>query len=183
MGDWNCDGVATVAVVRPGSGEVFVFDGWAATGADLDSDQQADDGLSLVFDSLPLAADLEILGAPVVELELAVDRPLALVVARLCDVDGHGASNRVTYGVLNLTHRDSDAEPVPLEPGRRYRIRLQLNDIAYAFAAGHRLRLALSTSYWPIVFPSPSPATVTVFVIDVSVPMFHVPNCDAGTAP
>jgi hypothetical protein len=35
VGDWNCDGIATVAVVRPGSGEVFVFDGWAATGTDL----------------------------------------------------------------------------------------------------------------------------------------------------
>jgi hypothetical protein len=35
VGDWNCDGIATVAVLRPASGEVFVFDGWAATGTDL----------------------------------------------------------------------------------------------------------------------------------------------------
>ncbi len=134
-----------------------------ATGADLDSDQQADDGHSLIFDSLPLAAGLEILGAPAVELELAVDRPLAFIVARLCDVDARGASARVTYGVLNLTHRDSHEEPTPLVPDRRYCIRLQLNDIAYAFPAGHRVRLALSTSYWPIVWPSPTPATVTIF--------------------
>jgi uncharacterized protein len=134
-----------------------------ATGSDLDTDQQVDDGCSLVFDSLPLAAGFEMLGAPAVELELAVDRPLALIVARLCDVDERGASSRVTYGVLNLTHRDSHAQPTPLEPGRRYRVRLPLNDIAYEFPAGHRLRLALSTSYWPIVWPSPAPATVTVF--------------------
>jgi len=130
---------------------------------DLDGDQQIDDGLSLLFDSAPLAAGFEILGAPVVELDLAVDRPLALIAARLCDVDGRGYSSRVTYGVLNLTHRESHAEPTPLEPGRRYRVRLQLNDIAHAFPAGHRLRLALSTSYWPIVWPSPQPVTVTVF--------------------
>jgi len=134
-----------------------------ATGADLDSDQRADDGYSLVFDSAPLANGIEILGAPTVELELAVDRPLALVAARLCDVDERGTSSRVTYGVLNLTHRDSHAEPTPLEPGKRYRVLVQLNDIAYAFLAGHRLRLALSTSYWPIVWPSPAPVTVTVF--------------------
>jgi uncharacterized protein len=134
-----------------------------ATGADLDSDQQVDDGHSLVLDSLPLAAGLEILGAPTIDLELAVDRPLAFVAARLCDVGPRGGSARVTYGVLNLTHRDSHEEPTPLVPGRRYRVRLQLNDIAYAFPAGHRVRLALSTSYWPIVWPSPAPATVTIF--------------------
>src|SRR5262249_12639791 len=99
-----------------------------ATGADLDGDQRADDGYSLVFDSMPLSDGFEILGAPVVELELAVDRPLALIAARLCDVDRAGASARVTYGVLNLTHRDSHAHPTPLEPGRRYRVQLQLND-------------------------------------------------------
>jgi uncharacterized protein len=130
---------------------------------DLDSDQRTDDGYSLLFDSLPLKDGFEILGAPVVELELSCDRPLGLLVARLCDVDERGASSRLTYGVLNLTHRESDANPTALEPGRRYRVRLQLNDIAYAFRAGRRVRLALSTSYWPIVWPSPSPATVTIF--------------------
>jgi putative CocE/NonD family hydrolase len=134
-----------------------------ATGADLDSDQQADDGHSLIFDTLPLSAGFEILGAPVVELELAVDRPLAFIVARLCDVDARGGSARVTYGVLNLTHRDSHEEPTPLVPGQHCRVRLHLNHIAYAFPARHRVRLALSTSYWPIVWPSPAPATVTIF--------------------
>ncbi len=29
LGDWNCDGDATVALLRPESGQVFAFDGWA----------------------------------------------------------------------------------------------------------------------------------------------------------
>ena len=66
---------------------------------------------SSLFDSLPFAEGIEILGAPILEMEIAVDRPLALLVARLCDVDASGASTRVTYGVLNLSHRHSDAEP------------------------------------------------------------------------
>ncbi len=33
LGDWNCDGTATVAVLRPTSGEVFTFDGWADRGS------------------------------------------------------------------------------------------------------------------------------------------------------
>lgn len=32
VGDWDCDGSATVALVRRGTGEVFVFDGWAGAG-------------------------------------------------------------------------------------------------------------------------------------------------------
>ena len=35
VGDWDCDGTATVAVLRPSSGAVFVFDDWATASADL----------------------------------------------------------------------------------------------------------------------------------------------------
>jgi hypothetical protein len=167
---------------------------WCPYGGDLDDDQRVDDGGSLVFDSLPLAEGFEILGAPVLELELAADRQVAFVAARLCDVDERGGSSRVTYGLLNLTHRDSDTAPAPLEPGRRYRVRLRLNDIAHGFAAGHRLRVALSTSYWPIAWPSPEPVTLTLFAgastivlpvrpprpEDASLPPFAAPE---GAAP
>ncbi len=134
-----------------------------ATGTDLDDEQREDDALSLTFDSAPLEERLEILGAPAVELELSVDQPVALVAVRLCDVDPLGSSLRVTYGVLNLTHRDGHAEPQPLEPGTRYRIRVPLNDIAHAFPRGHRIRIAVSTSYWPLVWPAPRPVTLTLF--------------------
>jgi hypothetical protein len=98
----------------------------------------------------------------VVELEVAADRPNAKIAVRLCDVHPDGASTRVTYGILNLTHRDGHERPTPLEPGRRYKIRLQLNDIAYAFPPGHRLRLAISTAYWPIAWPAPERFAVTL---------------------
>jgi hypothetical protein len=34
IGDWDCDGADTAALVRRASGEVFLFDGWARAGAD-----------------------------------------------------------------------------------------------------------------------------------------------------
>jgi hypothetical protein len=34
VADWDCDGLATVALVHRGSGEVFLFDGWATGGAE-----------------------------------------------------------------------------------------------------------------------------------------------------
>ncbi|MEM7123666.1 MAG: CocE/NonD family hydrolase [Pseudomonadota bacterium] len=137
---------------------------WCGFGlpGEIASDQRADDRGSLCFDSAPLAERTEILGAPVVELEVAADRPVAQVAVRLNDVAPDGASTRVTYGVLNLTHRDSHQHPKPLVPGERYRVRVQLNDIAHAFPPGHRLRIAVSSSYWPIIWPSPTPVTLTV---------------------
>jgi putative CocE/NonD family hydrolase len=131
-------------------------------GEDQADDQGEDDALSLVFDTPPLSETVEILGAPVLTLEIASDRPIATLIARLCYVHPGLESLRVSFGVLNLTHRDSHAEPTPLVPGQRYRVRIQLNDAGSTFPAGHRLRLALSTTYWPMVWPAPEPATVTI---------------------
>ena len=135
--------------------------GFASDG-DMPADQRPDDGGSLTFDSDPLATRIEILGAPAVILDIKVDRPVALLCARLCTVAPDGSVLRVSYGLLNLTHRDSHETPEHLEPGRWYRIRLQMNDVAHAFPEGHRIRVALSTSYWPIAWPSPAPAIVTM---------------------
>ncbi|HET6860017.1 MAG TPA: CocE/NonD family hydrolase [Streptomyces sp.] len=137
---------------------------WASYNAppDLPYDQREEDGGSLVFDSDQLTEQLEILGSPTVELELSVSEPVAMVVARLSDVAPEGPATRVSYGILNLTHRDTVGEPELLEPGRRYRATVQLNAVAQAFPPGHRIRLSLSTSYWPLAWPPPRPVTLTV---------------------
>ncbi len=148
---------------------------WYGFGAEGESpvDQREDDGKSMVFDSDPLMERLEILGAPVVTLDLAVDRPVAYVIVRLNDVASDGASTRVTYGVLNLTHRHDHEHPEPLEPGRRYRVRVVLNDTAYAFSEDHTIRLAISTSYWPVLWPAPEPVKLTLFT---GVSMLELPE-------
>jgi putative CocE/NonD family hydrolase len=130
---------------------------------DMPDDQRIDDGGSLTFDTDPLPAAAEILGAPVLELELASDKPQALVAVRLSDVHPSGAATRVTYGLLNLSHRASHEFPSPLNPGQRYRVAVRLNDLGQVIPKGHRLRVSVSTSYWPVAWPSPEPATLTVF--------------------
>ncbi|TDO16559.1 MULTISPECIES: CocE/NonD family hydrolase [Halomonas] len=134
-----------------------------AAGPDLAHDQREEDGGALVFETPPLEETLEIMGAPRVTLSLAADRPVAMVAARLSDVAPDDKATRVTYGLLNLTHRDSHAAPSALEPGRRYRVQVKLNDIAQVFPRGHRLRLSLSTSYWPLAWPSPESVRLTIF--------------------
>jgi hypothetical protein len=49
-----------------------------------------------------------------------------------------------------------------MTPGKRTKVRLVLPEVGYAFAPGERIRLALSTSCWPIVWPSPAPVTLTL---------------------
>jgi hypothetical protein len=136
--------------------------GLGGLGPELPSDQREEDGGSLVFDTAPLGEPVEILGAPVLALELAADRQSAMVVVRLNDLAPDGASLRVTYGVLNLTHRNGHERARALTPGARVKVRVQLNDIAHIFPAGHRIRVAISTAYWPILWPSPETVALTL---------------------
>ncbi len=138
---------------------------WCPTGApgDFPLDQRAEDGLSLTFTSAPLEQPLEILGFPEVTLTCASDCPNALVAVRLCDVAPQGASTLITRGLLNLTHRHGHESPEPLVPGQRYTVTIRLNAIGWVAPAGHRLRVAVSPTYWPWAWPSPEPVTLTIF--------------------
>jgi putative CocE/NonD family hydrolase len=138
---------------------------WASFGVpgDLPGDQSLDSFGSLEFDSEPLAARLELLGNASASVELAADRPVAILAVRLIDVAPDGRGTLVARGFLNLTQRESRESPAPLVPGRRYRVQVQLTGTAYAFPPGHKLRVALSSAYWPIIWPTPEPVTLTVF--------------------
>ncbi|MFW5876643.1 MAG: CocE/NonD family hydrolase [Myxococcota bacterium] len=134
---------------------------FAAT-PDLPHDQRQEDGGALVFDTAPLDRNLEIMGQPAVELDLESDQPVAMIAVRISDVAPDDRATRVTYGVLNLLHRHEHANPEPLVPGRRYRVRVELNDVAQSFPSGHRIRLSISTSYWPLAWPPPRPVRLGI---------------------
>ena len=129
---------------------------------DLPHDQREEDGGALVFNSEPLEEDLQILGAPELELEMSANRPVAMVAVRLSDMQPDNKVTRVTYGMLNLTHREGHAQPLPLTPGEVFRIRLRLNDVAQTFPRGHRLRISISSSYFPLAWPPPESARLSI---------------------
>jgi putative CocE/NonD family hydrolase len=137
---------------------------WCPFGSpdELPGDQAEDDLRSLVFDSKPLRERIEILGACELRLKLSSDRPGGLISARLEDVFPDGASARVSYALLNLTHRESHETPAALVPEEVFPVTIRLNDAAYAFLPGHRIRLSLSTAYWPLAWPPPSRFTLTL---------------------
>jgi predicted acyl esterase len=152
-------------------------------GRDQAGDQQEDDMRSLVFETPPLDRPIEILGAAIVTLDVASDRPVANLAVRLCDVHPSGESLRVSYGVLNLTHRDGHEKPAPLAIGERYRVRIQLNDAGSVFPAGHRVRLALSTAYWPMIWPSAEKATLRILSGTLDLPVRPPQATDARLSP
>jgi len=129
---------------------------------DLPHDQNEEDGGALVFDTPVLEEDIEILGCPEVELELKSDKPISMIALRLNDLCREGTSTRITYGLLNLTHIDGDEDPEALEIDNCYRVKIKMNYVAQNFPAGNKIRLAISTSYWPFAWPSPEPASLTI---------------------
>ncbi|PQO23483.1 peptidase S15 [Rhodobacteraceae bacterium WD3A24] len=134
-----------------------------ANPGDLPVDQRRDDAGSLVFETAPLAEPFEMAGDPDLTLCFSVDRPVALVAARLVDVAPNGAATRVSYGLLNLTHRDSHETPEALTPGEIYTVQVPFKHVAQTFRAGHRIRLSLSTNYFPLCWPAPEAVTMTVY--------------------
>ena len=132
------------------TGEYFPF----TYGPELPDNQLADDDVSVCIDSELLESDLAIVGSPDVTVTLSANKPTGLLVLRLCDLRPDGTSALITSGMLNLQHRNSFEFPQKLTPGETFTVELSLDQIAYRVPAGHRLRLAVSTSYWPFIWPS-----------------------------
>lgn len=132
-------------------------------GPEFAGDQAKDDSQSIIFESPALTDDMELAGQPAIELEFSVDKPVAHIAVRLNDVWPTGEVSRITYHLQNLTMRVSRGSPTPLEPGKRYRMRIKLDDIAYKVPKDHKLRVAISTSYFPMMWPAPEPVKLTVY--------------------
>lgn len=130
--------------------------------AESSTDQRADDAMSLCFDTRPLESDWSILGEAVLTLRVASDRPQAQIVVRVNSVAPDGVSAMVTFALLNLSHRGGSEHPEPMEPGQFETVTVRLKPVGQVIPAGHRVRLALSTSYWPMAWPGPEKVTLSV---------------------
>lgn len=128
----------------------------------LPVDQRLEVGNALVFETEPLTEALDILGFPELEVTLSSDKPVALLSAALSLVFPDGAASRVSYGILNLSHRHGDLDLAPMTPGEPETIRLRMRCCGQRFEPGQRIRLAIATSHWPIVFPTPEQATLSI---------------------
>ena len=151
-----------------GAGEYFAF-GFGP--GELPDDQRDDDALSACFDGGPTPAPLDLLGAPLVKLTIAADQPRAQIAVRLCDVAPNGASALITHGFLNLRHRHGFEVPIDMPVNQAEEISVTLDQCAYRLPAGHRLRLSISSSYWPFIWPEQKPTTLTITAGAVDLPI------------
>ena len=137
---------------------------WGAGSAPngLARDLRRDEDGGPTYTSEPLVDALEVLGVPEVVVHLEVDAPVATLSVRLSDVAPDGSVVLVSAGVLNLTHRRSHVAPEPLQPGAIEEVRVPMRTTGYRWLPGHRLRVALASSLWPVLWPSPYPATFLV---------------------
>jgi hypothetical protein len=81
---------------------------------------------------------------------------------RLNDIHPSGDVTRVSWGVLNLAHRNGNEDPQPMVPGESVSVEIEMNECGYRFMRGHKMRVAISTSYWPMVMPPPENFVATL---------------------
>ncbi|MGH2521722.1 MAG: CocE/NonD family hydrolase [Anaerolineales bacterium] len=129
----------------------------------LARDQATDEARSLNYATAPFEEPLEILGFPKATLHVSSSAEIAFFCVKISDVAPDGSSTLVSRGILNATHRKSHRDPEPLTPGETYELEIPLKVVSWVFKPGHRLRVSISSSDWPTIWPSPLPATNKIY--------------------
>lgn len=157
----------------PTAGALGALWGVPSRGLDHPLDQHDDDMRSLIVTTDRMAADMLIVGSPVVHATAVSDggRPNQFIV-KLADVDPTGRSTLITCG--------SGAEPGP-EPVGISGAPLVLAPTCYLVQAGHRLRVAINGADFPRLWPESRADGDLIRLTRVRICLPTVPD-DEGTA-
>jgi predicted acyl esterase len=127
-------------------------------------DMGAADAGSLVYDSNVLTEKVEIIGFPRVRLKVSADAKLAHWIVRLEDVQPDGSVSLVTGALFNGSQHKSRLNPQNLVTGKTYELDFSLHFTSWTFKPGHRIRLAVSNSLFPMIWPTPCSMTTQLFL-------------------
>ena len=103
----------------------------------------------LVYNTAPLAADLEVTGPIRFTVHAASTAPDTDFTATLVDVHPGGMAIIICEGIVRARFRDSLREPSLIEPGTVYEFNIDLWETSNVFNQGHRIRLEVSSSNFP----------------------------------
>lgn len=157
------DTVKELAIPFSGSLSHGLFRGtWCPFGfkGDFPGDQRYEDSKCLCFDSDIFENDIDLCGLPFIKLGISSDKKLANVSVRLVDIYPSEESVLLSWGQLNLTHRNSHEFPEFLQPKEKYDVKVSLDSVGIKLKKGHKLRIALSPCDWPQAWPSPETPTL-----------------------
>ena len=129
--------------------------GYFGRAGGLPLDQQVDDERSLIFETNTMAEPIVLLGSALLELAIARDRQNAQISVRICDVAPDHKVAQVSLAIRNLALGDDLKTPLEYSENDVSKYMINFPNKAYRFEVGHRLRISISGSYWPLVWPSP----------------------------
>ena len=112
-------------------------------------DQRPIEDRCLTYTSAPLEHDLTIIGNVRCVLHAMSSAPDTDWVVRLTDVHPDGFSRLLCDGILRARYRESQTHPTLLTPNQVYEFVVDLWDTANTFSAGHRIRVAITSSSFP----------------------------------
>jgi predicted acyl esterase len=141
------------------------------------NDPTPDDEASIVFESDPLARDLDIFGNPELELVVASDQTVGLVAARLSAMSPDGRGFFICRGSRNMKFPDDLSTPVPVEPDIWRTVSFTLLAASARIPAGWRVRLSLSGADFPIAWP---PGLRFQLAVDPSLSWLRIPILPPG---
>jgi putative CocE/NonD family hydrolase len=104
----------------------------------------------LVYSTPVLTRPVTIAGSVKLTLYVSSDARDTDFTAKLLDVDPEGRAWNVLNGVKRARYREGMTRTVWMERDRVYRVDVSLKATAFQFAAGHRIRLYLSSSDFPL---------------------------------
>ncbi|MGM1062120.1 Xaa-Pro dipeptidyl-peptidase [Saccharothrix sp. Mg75] len=110
----------------------------------------------LSYATRPASEALRFSGTARVDLAISFDRPAANVTALLVDRAPDGTSHVITRGWTDPQNRTSPSRTKAIEPGRQYRVEVELEPNDYVVPAGHSVEFVLiSSDYDYTLRPAP----------------------------
>jgi putative CocE/NonD family hydrolase len=106
----------------------------------------------LTFETAPLEDDVEVVGAMTAEIYVSADAPDTDFWVKVFDVEPDGTAwNLMSPGldVTRASYRDTTAGRQLLTRGKVYMLRLEDLFTANEFRKGHRIRVVVSTTFFP----------------------------------
>ncbi|MGH8249878.1 MAG: CocE/NonD family hydrolase [Steroidobacteraceae bacterium] len=112
----------------------------------------------LVYTSAPLRNSLTAIGPVEALIHAASSAADTDFTAKLLDVDPDGRAISLTHvgGILRARYRMSFERPEPLVPEQSGLFRIRLSHMGHTFRPGHRIRLEVSSSCFPMADPNPN---------------------------